>query len=48
MDNLLLSPHSADHVPDFLNLAYEAFFANLERFRKGEPLENIVDKHAGY
>jgi phosphoglycerate dehydrogenase-like enzyme len=46
--NVLLSPHCADHVVNFLDLAYEAFFENLDRFRKGEPLEYVVDKHAGY
>jgi phosphoglycerate dehydrogenase-like enzyme len=48
LENVLLSPHCADHIHDFLNLAYDAFFQNLERFRKGEPLEYLVDKHAGY
>lgn len=48
LENVLLSPHCADHVRDFLNLAYDAFFENLEHFRKGEPLEYLVDKNAGY
>lgn len=48
LENVLLSPHCADHIANFLDLAYDAFFENLEHFRKGEPLENVVDKHAGY
>jgi phosphoglycerate dehydrogenase-like enzyme len=48
LQNVLLSPHCADHIADFLSLAYDAFFENLEHFRKGEPLEYLVDKHAGY
>ena len=48
LDNVLLSPHCADQVRDFLNLGYDAFFENLDRFRKGEVLEYLVDKQAGY
>jgi phosphoglycerate dehydrogenase-like enzyme len=48
MKNLLLSPHSADHTPGFKERALEIFVENFERFRKGEPLHNLVDKHAGY
>lgn len=48
MENVLLSPHCADNVADFLSLAYNAFFENLDRFRAGQPLEYVVDKHAGY
>jgi phosphoglycerate dehydrogenase-like enzyme len=48
MQNVLLSPHTADRVENFFELAYEAFFENLDRFRKGERLEYLVDKHAGY
>jgi phosphoglycerate dehydrogenase-like enzyme len=48
MENVLLSPHTADRVDGFLGPALDCFFDNAERFRKGEPLRNIVDKHAGY
>jgi phosphoglycerate dehydrogenase-like enzyme len=48
MKNVLLSPHTADRVENFFEFAYEAFFENLDRFRRGEPLEYVVDKHAGY
>lgn len=48
MENVLLSPHSADNLPDSREQAVEFFVENFERFRKGEPLQNIVNKHAGY
>src|SRR6185436_7446933 len=48
LPNVLLSPHTADHVQDFVHLAVECFLDNLRRFRAGEPLNNLVDKHAGY
>ena len=48
LKNVLLSPHCADHTPGWLDRAMEFFLDNFERFRKGEPLENVVDKHAGY
>jgi len=48
MNHVLLSPHSADHTPDGHDVAMSFFLANLERFRRGEPLENVVDQTAGY
>jgi phosphoglycerate dehydrogenase-like enzyme len=48
LPNVLLSPHTADHTEGFLAPAVDCFLKNLERFRKGEPLQNVVDKHAGY
>lgn len=49
LSNLLLSPHCADHTPDWLIRAMRFFLENFERFRKGEPLANVVlDKRRGY
>jgi phosphoglycerate dehydrogenase-like enzyme len=48
LDNVLLSPHCADHVPGWLEDAMALFLDNLERFREGRPLLNVVDKRAGY
>ena len=48
LGNVLLSPHTADHTVGWLEQSMELFLANFERFRKGEPLENIVDKRSGY
>jgi phosphoglycerate dehydrogenase-like enzyme len=48
LENVLLSPHCADHTPDWLDNAMRFFLAQLERFRRGETLLNIVDKTSGY
>jgi phosphoglycerate dehydrogenase-like enzyme len=48
LDNVLLSPHSADHVPDWLDRAMQFFLDQYQRFRNGEPLLNAVDKRRGY
>ena len=48
MENVLLSPHCADHTPEWLNDAMHFFIAQYERFRQGEPLLNVVDKRLGY
>lgn len=48
MENVLLSPHSADHTTGWMELAVKQFLANYERFRSGQPLEFLVDKRAGY
>jgi phosphoglycerate dehydrogenase-like enzyme len=48
MDNVLLSPHCADNTPTWLDEAMELFVENFERFDRGEPLRNVVDKKAGY
>jgi len=48
MENVLLSPHCADRIPGWIELAVETFIDNFRRFTKGEPLLNLVDKKAGY
>ena len=48
LPNVLVSPHCADHVPGWVEAAMRAFLGNLERFRRGEPLANLVDKARGY
>jgi phosphoglycerate dehydrogenase-like enzyme len=48
MENVLVSPHCADNTPDWLDNAMKFFIAQFERFRKGEPLLNVVDKKLGY
>jgi len=48
LDNVLLSPHCADHFPGWMDRAMEFFLENFERFHKGEPLQNVVDKTLGY
>ena len=48
MDNVLLSPHCADHTPDWLNDAMRLFLAQFARFQSGEPLLHVVNKKLGY
>jgi phosphoglycerate dehydrogenase-like enzyme len=48
LDNVLLSPHSADQVPGWLDEAMRGFLDNLGRFLEGRPLENVVDPRRGY
>jgi len=49
LDNLLLSPHAADHTPDWKQRAMRLFLDNFARYRRGEPLLSVVaDKARGY
>jgi phosphoglycerate dehydrogenase-like enzyme len=48
LNNVLMSPHSADHIEGWLESAVDMFIRNFRHFERGEPLENVVDKHAGY
>ncbi len=48
MENVLLSPHAADHTAGWLDRSMELFIENFKRFTKGEPLLNVVDKQRGY
>jgi len=48
LENVLLSPHCADHTPDWLDNAMRFFLAQLERFKSGDALLNVVDKAVGY
>lgn len=48
LENVLLSPHTADRSPESRSGAVRFFLENFKRFCNQEPLENIVDKHAGY
>lgn len=48
LENVLLSPHCADHTPDWHENAMRFFIAQLERFKRGEALLNVVEKRLGY
>ena len=48
LDNVLLSPHTADKTSDSHVRAMQFFLENLRRFRAGESLENVVDKIEQY
>ena len=47
--NVLITPHNGGvKDPAFRRQALEQFVANLERYVRGEPLLNQVDKASGY
>jgi phosphoglycerate dehydrogenase-like enzyme len=48
MDNVLVSPHTADHTATWREEAMRCFLENLRRYRAGEPLRYVVDKALGY
>jgi phosphoglycerate dehydrogenase-like enzyme len=48
LENVLLSPHCADHTQDWKERSMRLFLENFERFRKGESLINVVNKKLGY
>jgi phosphoglycerate dehydrogenase-like enzyme len=48
LDNVLITAHCADHVDGWVESAVVFFIEQLARWRKGEPLRNVVDKRAGY
>jgi len=48
LENVLLSPHCADHTADWLDDAMIFFKEQLQRFLNGQPLENVVDLKRGY
>jgi phosphoglycerate dehydrogenase-like enzyme len=48
LENVLLSPHCADHTADWQDQAMRFFLEQYGRFEKGQPLKNIVNKRLGY
>lgn len=48
MPQVIVTPHTSGIGPRFWERTCELFARNLRRFRAGEPLENVVDKRAGY
>jgi len=48
LENVLLSPHCADHTADWTHQAMLFFLAQFERFTSGKTLENVVEKRQGY
>jgi len=48
MPQVILTPHVSGLGPRFWERTCELFAANLRRWLAGEPLENVVDKTAGY
>jgi phosphoglycerate dehydrogenase-like enzyme len=48
MPDVIVTPHTSGLGPRYWERVMEQFVANLRRFVAGEPLENLVDKRAGY
>jgi len=48
LENVLISPHTADRTSDSHTRPMQFFLENLRRFRAGESLENVVDKIEQY
>jgi phosphoglycerate dehydrogenase-like enzyme len=48
LDNVLISPHTADHTSDAHLRAMQFFIENVRRYRAGDSLENVVDKREQY
>ncbi len=48
LENVLLSPHCADHTVDWQDQAMRFFLEQYQSFQSGEPLRNVVDKRLGY
>jgi len=48
LENVLLSPHCADHTAEWKNDAMRFFLEQYARFEKAESLKNVVNKQLGY
>ena len=48
LPNVLITPHTSGYREDYWEAAVDLFADNLQRFARGEPLLNVVDKSAGY
>ena len=48
MTNVIITGHYAGVTPAYDDRAFEVFLDNLRRYRAGQPLRNVVDKHLGY
>jgi phosphoglycerate dehydrogenase-like enzyme len=48
MENVIITAHYAGMTPRYAERAMAIFLDNIQRFRDGAPLRNLVDKDAGY
>ncbi len=46
--NLFVTPHTSWSSAHTRTRTVDLFLDNLHRYRTGQPLRNIVDRHAGY
>jgi len=47
-DNVILSPHVAGGMEDYMERATEVFCENLKRYLNGKKLLNVIDRKRGY
>jgi phosphoglycerate dehydrogenase-like enzyme len=47
-DNVILSPHVAGGMEDYMMQATELFCENLRRYLNGKKLLNVIDRKKGY
>jgi D-2-hydroxyacid dehydrogenase (NADP+) len=48
LPNVIITPHYSGAQPAYFEELGELFLGNLERYLRGEPLRNVVDKQEGY
>ena len=48
LPNVLMTPHTAAFGDDYWQPAVDLFLDNVQRFKTGQPLLNVVDKAQGY
>jgi len=48
MSNVILTPHNSWNTPHLEEREATLFIANLQRYLRGEPLQNVIDKTRGY
>jgi phosphoglycerate dehydrogenase-like enzyme len=48
LENVILTPHVSGGFKNYFGVCCELFAANLQRFRAGQPLFNLVDRSMGY
>jgi phosphoglycerate dehydrogenase-like enzyme len=48
LPNVIVSPHIGGDVHGWMAWFTRAFLENLERYREGRPLANVIDKRLGY
>jgi D-2-hydroxyacid dehydrogenase (NADP+) len=48
MPNAIITPHYSGNHPGYDTEAFAVFIDNLQRYVRGEPLRNVVDKIEGY
>ncbi len=48
LDNVILGQHTSGSSPHNADRITDIFLDNLDRYRRGEPLRNLVDREQGY